>query len=394
MYHISNWDDFFHVTVTPSTTCGPSDNTAVFPGSNVVQEQPPSLPRRRQSYQAQKDLQLDVDLIRTDLLRWECSSPKCGKCLGALTENEIMMSFAVSTILAYRQVTFDRPQHEIGDHIKQMLTHCLRLGRSTLQYVVAGIRTCKTAWNWAHGFSAATSNRVHAKFHTWWKQATPVTTTLDSDNSSACMGATALAERWLLEWVTLATHNPPNGAKGSVPPMTASILYPQYQGWCQSARCYPIQQDGFRGKMSIIKRQLEVATRASKQGSAECPVCSILKRAEAQTFSLHLKKAIKDLQATHIEFTNGENKVYMDHAFQARDDKRVSPCASFSCTFDIMTLICVIYVRYCPWLWMVRTSQPMTSLKSWVGYPRTSARGHRSCNVALFMGSLCACTIS
>ena len=298
----------------PAVQCGTNECT-----------KSPAMPKRKKSFQNQMTEALDEDKIKEDLLAWDCAGRKCGRCLSALTDTELMLSFAVTCISAARQRTFERKNHDMSKYIEEMLWNCLRLGTSTVQYVVAGVRSCKAGWNWAHGFTTVTSNRVHAKFNAFWKSANPVmSSTVHNNDSSISTGATATAERWLLEWLILATHNPPNASKGSVPPMGASILYPQYEKWCSTAKVYPIQLDGFRGKLSTIKRALDVATRKSKQGSAECPICSVLKRAEAKTFSLHFKAEIKKLQAQHIEFTNAEGKVYLNHAFEAQDNPSVS----------------------------------------------------------------------
>ena len=75
--------------------------------------------------------------------------------------------------------------------------------------------------------------------------------------------------------------------------------------------------------MSTIKNRLDVATRASKTGSKECPVCSVLKRALSEATGLYLKKEIKNLHAQHIAFTNGEVRHYLDHAFESQDNPQV-----------------------------------------------------------------------
>ena len=72
-----------------------------------------------------------------------------------------------------------------------------------------------------------------------------------------------------------------------------------------------------------MKRSLELVTRSSKQGSAECGVCSVLKRAEHSAVSLSLKREIKELMAKHIEFANREVAEYMKHGFEAKDNPQV-----------------------------------------------------------------------
>ena len=298
--------------------------------TDEYEPEPPPLPEpyasatlgRRTSYDAQRSAALNEANIRDGLLTWDCEGNRCGRCLTSLHASEDMLSDAVSNILALRETTYARAQHQIMPFIRLMLGTCLRLTKSTLQYVVSGVRVCKKAWNWAHGFSQGTSARVHAEFNAWWRRANPQTTSLRED-CHMLTGPTAKAERWILEWITLAMHNPPNAIRSSVPPISASILYPQYSRWCTNNRTYPIQRDGFRGKMSTIKTRLDVATRASKTGSKECPVCSILKRALSEATGLYLKKEIKYLHAQHIAFTNGEVRHYLDHTFESQDNPQV-----------------------------------------------------------------------
>ena len=75
--------------------------------------------------------------------------------------------------------------------------------------------------------------------------------------------------------------------------------------------------------MSILKKQLDVTTRASKQGSAECHLCSVLKRAEQATVSMALKRDINKIMADHIEFMNGEVEGYSRRAFEAKDNPKM-----------------------------------------------------------------------
>ena len=128
---------------------------------------------------------------------------------------------------------------------------------------------------------------------------------------------------WCLKWLVLSRHNPPNAKKPSVPKIGASVLYPQYIAWCTKAKQAPIVQGSFRAALSVLKQELQLATRASKQGSGECPVCSVLKRAEVQTISLSHKAAIKKLYLEHMNFVNGEVAVYNEHIFAGKDDDKV-----------------------------------------------------------------------
>ena len=217
-----------------------------------------------------------------------------------------------------RARTFTYPENSISQYCYDLIASLLRVSRSTHSYVVCGVPVCKAAWAWAHGFSDATCNRMHAKFNRDWAAVNPE----ESKNAikqSAINTATSVCDQWLLEWLVLSTHNPPNGTKASVPKVGASVLYPQYTAWCAKAGEYAIQEDGFRGRLSLMKQQLDVATRNSKQGSAECAMCSILKRAEAKTTSLKRKREIKTLRAKHINFVNEEVNRYVKRVMAAKD---------------------------------------------------------------------------
>ena len=265
-----------------------------------------------------------------------------------------------------RVTSFDHREQDMAAYIREQLTTLLRLSRSTLQYVVSGVQTCKDGWTWAHGFSVGTCNRVHAEYNRWWQQAQPSTTELVHVQTKLNTdGVTATADKWLLTWLVQATHNPPNGGNPSVPKLGASILYPQYIRWCQQANQVPLQRDGFRGRLSIMKRSLEVVSRASKQGSTECGVCSVLKRAEHSTVSLSLKREIKELLGKHIEFTNCEVAEYMKHGFEAKDNPQVF---LFLVAYVVHKCICIRHMifqqyvvnRSCPWQWTVPIRAHMT----------------------------------
>ena len=322
------WDDIFSESLPLSADSPP---LPVKPGTNSdINDTHTSLNHpapvvRRTSFQSRKQQYLDEDVIRRDLLNWTCESKRCGDCLSALTRNECMSSFAVSHIHGLRQRTFDHKEQEIKGYIERTLASLLRKSASTLQYVVCGVETCKSAFNWAHGFADSTSNRAHAKFNEFWRKANPKTDLKEQIETNKTGLPTQVAERWILEWIMLASHNPPNSKKHqpSVPKLGASVLYPQYARWCTGASEYPIQRDGFRGKLSTIKRMLDVATRSSKQGSKECPVCSVLKRASAEATGLYLKREIQLLYARHIEFTNCEVDHYLRNSFAAKDNPQV-----------------------------------------------------------------------
>jgi hypothetical protein len=260
--------------------------------------------------------------IQAELLAWECKCKRSGDCLSMFKETDNLMGFAVDTILAMRQKACGYASHSVRAYIRDCLSSLLRKTPSTLQYVVAGVQTCKATWNWAHGFAAVTSNRVHAEFNQWWRTANVQQTTISETNTNIS-GVTHTADLWLYRWLLLVTHNPPNGNRASVPKVGAASLFPQYVAWCKGAQQYPTTEDAFRGRLSIVKRDMCVATRKSKQASAECDVCSVLKRAEARCTSLQQKSAIRHLHAEHLKFTNGEVAFYEDHIFQAKDSDQV-----------------------------------------------------------------------
>lgn len=261
---------------------------------------------------------MDPTTVRQDLTTWQCEGKRCGPCLSALTVDATMFEFAVETITTMRETTFSRAEHEMRPYIRTLLTTLLRKSKSTLQYVVAGVECCKAAWNWAHGFSAATSNRVHAEFNRWWTQANPIDKP-SLDSLPTVSGVTHTCDLWILRWIMLATHHPPNATKPSIPDIGASVLHPQYVAWCLAANETPTTIDGFRGRLSVIKRYTGVRSRASKQASAECDICSMLKRAKARAISLQHKGAIEKLRAEHLAFTNAEVAVYDQHIFEAKD---------------------------------------------------------------------------
>ena len=279
---------------------------------------------------------------------WECSGAKCGECLSALTHTHAMCDYACSHIKKLRDATFSVSEQKIGLHIEYLLGTLLRTGRSTLQYVVAGVETCKKAWTWAHGFSMATVNRVHARFNRQWQDANPRETKMGKPRH--IVGSQQTADMWIYRWLLLASHNPPNGTTASVPKVSAGVLYPQYLKWCQEANESPIVKGAFRGRLSVIKHDMDVATRSSKQGSAECAICSVLKRAKSQATSLAHKAEIGALLGEHIQFTNGEVKVYMDHAFEAKDNPQVRYLLKHLITvyIYIYSYICVYVSGFIP----------------------------------------------
>ena len=130
-------------------------------------------PRVRSSYALRKQQQLSVEGIREGLTKWSCDGKRCGECLSVLCISQNMLDFAVDTISRLRTATFSRAEHTISAHVEEQLSTLLRLSRSTLQYVICGVQTCKQGWNWSHGFSTSTSNRMHATFNQWWQSANP-----------------------------------------------------------------------------------------------------------------------------------------------------------------------------------------------------------------------------
>ena len=129
-------------------------------------------------------------------------------------------------------------------------------------FISIGVEVCQKAWAWAHGFANATFNRVRAKYNQEWRQLhhsmTP--TVSDAKVEGGSGGATHTASAWILRWIILATHNPPNALKPSVPKIAPSKLWDQYCLWCVEAKEDPIEESGFRGLISVLKGDMEVCT--------------------------------------------------------------------------------------------------------------------------------------
>lgn len=321
----SDWESFFSPVTSPTATHDEETDEPQPPPLPGIPRpaqdtdcDPPPLPKRRSSFLQRKAQATDPDVIRQELITWQCEEKRCSPCLSAVTCNDSMTHFAVNTIMNMREHTFERGEQSMRPYIRRQLASLLRKSRSTLQYVVAGVECCKAAWNWANGFAPATSNREHADFNRWWQANNPEASVMPA-LVQPISGVTHTCDVWLYRWIMLATHNPPNATKPSIPNMCASVLYPQYIAWCTLSHCSPTTKDAFRSRWSIIRREVGVKTRASKQGSAECDVCSMLKRAAHKAVSLQHKAAIQQLLGEHIKFTNGEVSVYDQHIFDAKD---------------------------------------------------------------------------
>lgn len=144
----------------------------------------------------------------------------------SLTTSEDALQFNINIIRCMRTRTFARPESSLSQYCYDHIASLLRVSRSTHSYVVCGVPVCKAAWAWAHGFSDSTCNRIRAKFNRDWAAVNPVESQ-SAYQQTTINTPTSVCDQWLLEWLVLSTHNPPNGTKGSVPKLGASVLYPQ-----------------------------------------------------------------------------------------------------------------------------------------------------------------------
>ena len=74
-------------------------------------------------------------------------------------------------------------------------------------------------------------------------------------------------------------------------------LYQQYKTWAAAAREVPINDDGFRGLFSTVFSTLELVMRNSKQGTAACWICELLKQFLKDTVGMAEASWVKDLGA-------------------------------------------------------------------------------------------------
>ena len=132
---------------------------------------------------------------------------------------------------------------------------------------------------------------------------------------------TGTAKRWLAQWLLLMRHNPPNAdsVKAQISKISPDVLFAQYALFAEQAREVPLLQKGFAGLFSVVRRNLDLVMRTSKQGSSECWYCGLLKQFLKDGAGFAEKKWIKDLHLEHTSWHNGETKVYEDVCFLAKD---------------------------------------------------------------------------
>mgnify|MGYP006952837917 CR=1 FL=1 len=140
----SDWDTFFSQHDEETDEPHPPPIPALREDTETDCE-PPSLPKRRSSFLQRKAQAIDPDIIRKELINWECEEKRCSPCLSAVTCNDSMTHFAVNTIINMREHTFERGEQSMRPYIRSQLASLLRKSRSTLQYVVAGVECCKAA---------------------------------------------------------------------------------------------------------------------------------------------------------------------------------------------------------------------------------------------------------
>ena len=243
-----------------------------------------------------------------------------------------MFNFVVDNVHELRIATFARKERQVRKYILSQLSNCQRLSHATLAYTIAGIKVCREAWEWAHGFSPANSGRVHAEFNKWFERANPSMDANDKDAMrKAENGFVGLSSRqvtceiWVLDWVTAVLHNPANlerkGAQMS--DIAPRSLYDQYTKWCQNVdgkgREEPIAASKFRAIFIKTRSDLQVKMRSSKQGSSQDPIISEIKRLRAKTVRNSDKKLLDDATAIHVAFHKKEHQLYESRIFAAKD---------------------------------------------------------------------------
>ena len=319
---------------------------------------------RKVSWDIRKQEMLDRDRAYNDLLTWTCEGKKCGDgCLKPNTSNEL--EYILNCVMDQRSELFNQKQHQTSALIERKLLSCLRVSPSTLQYVLAGRKVCKGAWNWAWGFSAATSNRVHSAFNKAYAKAHPVVVTFSHQKSSGSskvlvqtVGTTTrILKIWLTRWIVLSSHNPPQLERKQISRISPASLYTQYLEWCSEAKYGPVEQGCFRDMFLKCKKDLDVAVRASKQGSAQCSSCTLLRYMLRTTTSLTEKALVNDLEALHQQFHKNESELYEGRMFAGLDTSKVRMFCLFGCGFVVFVYMYVyIYMlfyvgtfAYCRW---------------------------------------------
>ena len=132
---------------------------------------------------------------------------------------------------------------------------------------------------------------------------------------------TSTAKKWLIRWLMVMRHNPPNAdsINAQVSNIGAHALFEQYERWCSEARELPLEENSFRGVFSTIKRSLDIVMRTSKQGSAKCFLCSLLDEVLSVAVGFAEKEWIKAIHLEHIAFHNHETILYEKDCFEAKD---------------------------------------------------------------------------
>jgi hypothetical protein len=116
-------------------------------------------------------------------------------------------------------------------------------------------------------------------------------------------------------------HHPPNAdsPKAQISTIAVKTLFQQYTTWADAAREMPIPYDGFRGLFSIVFSTLELVMRNSKQGTAACWICELLKQFLKDTVGHAEASWVRDLGAEHHKFHNSETAFYEDVCFKSKD---------------------------------------------------------------------------
>ena len=176
-----------------------------------------------------------------------------------------------------RRTTYSFAEQQLAGHIRSVLKTLLRTSSHKLKSVVCGVEVCKPVFVWAHGFSSANFNRVHAAFNKDYRKANPLLVRVwlecqlfpclvvfvlqDKMHAELRIKVlnvntrTGTAKRWLAQWLLLMRHNPPNAdsVKAQISKISPDVLFAQYALFAEQAREVPLLQKGFSGLFSVMR---------------------------------------------------------------------------------------------------------------------------------------------
>ena len=134
---------------------------------------------------------------------------------------------------------------------------------------------------------------------------------------------TRVLKIYLVRFIMLLTHNPPNLCKASIPAISTNELYRQYCAWCSSCKQCPLSNGRFRSLYGEAKQEMQVAVRASKHGSSKCTCCTLIESQLARATSMVDKGLVQAIKLEHLAFHAAEAKHYENHSFAALDDDSI-----------------------------------------------------------------------